>query len=198
MHKEDKNRRQLTEQEVEQLLKSNNLLERFKAVELLKESKNLDRLLSLIYSESWHLREKVQEALSQFTLAELKDKLLPLLDEKIWYVRAATINIIGNLVVKELEIKGPDMERTLQNEERFEETKMPKEYEKIGEIFDLILPHLSEKNEVVRANTARAIARILTFVPFFKTKLSGEQSVIIENQLRELKEFDLLHKILNL
>ena len=41
MHKEDKNRRQLTEQEVEQLLKSNNLLERFKAVELLKESKKV-------------------------------------------------------------------------------------------------------------------------------------------------------------
>ncbi|MDI6850427.1 MAG: hypothetical protein QMD82_00605 [bacterium] len=198
MHKEDKSRKYMTVQEVEQLLKSNNLLERFKAVELLKERKNLERLLSLIYLESWHLREKVQEALSQFTLAELKDKLLPLLDEKIWFVRAAAINVLGNLAVKELEITESESESPLPNEEMFEETKMPKKYEEIVEIFDLILPHLSEKNEVVRASAARAIARILTFIPPLKAKLSGEQNVIIENQLREMKEFDLLHKILNL
>lgn len=198
MSKEDKSKRGLTEQEVEQLLKSNNLLERFKAVELLKERKNIERLLSLIHSESWHLREKVQETLSYYSLNELKDKLIPLLEEKIWYVRAAAINVLGNLVAKELESKRAEGERDISQKEVLEELKIPKEYEKIVEIFDLILPHLSEKNEVVRANTARAIARILVFIPMLKVKLTSEQSVIVENQLREMKEFDLLQKILNL
>lgn len=193
MSKEDRNGKGLTEQEIEQLLKSNNLLEKFKAVELLKERKSLDRLLGLIFSESWHLREKVQEALSQFSLNELADKLIPLLDEKIWYVRAAAINILGNLAKKELENKSAEGEAVEQ-----EEASLPKGYERIGELFDIITPHLLEKNEVVRAKTAKAVAQICTLVPFLKGKLSSEQHVIVENQLREMKEFEILQKFLNL
>jgi HEAT repeat protein len=193
MPKEDRSGKGLTEQEIEQLLKSNNLLEKFKAVELLKERKSLDRLLGLIFSESWHLREKVQEALSQFSLNELADKLIPLLDEKIWYVRAAAINILGNLATKELENKSAEGEAVEQ-----EETSLPKGYERIGELFDIIIPHLLEKNEVVRAKTAKSVAQICTLVPYLKGKLSSEQHVIVENQLREMKEFEILQKFLNL
>jgi HEAT repeat protein len=193
MSKEDRSTKGLTEQEIEQLLKSNNLLEKFKAVELLKERKSLDRLLGLIFSESWHLREKVQEALSQFSLNELEDKLIPLLDEKIWYVRAAAINILGNLATKELENKSAEGEAVEQ-----EEASLPKGYEKIGELFDIIIPHLLEKNEVVRAKTAKAVAQICTLVPYLKGKLTSEQHVIVENQLREMKEFEILQKFLNL
>jgi HEAT repeat protein len=193
MSKEDRSRKGLMEQEIEQLLKSNNLLEKFKAVELLKERKSLDRLLNLIFSESWHLREKVQEALSQFSLNELADKLIPLLDEKIWYVRAAAINILGNLATKELENKGVEYKAVEQ-----EEASLPKGYERIGELFDIITPHLLEKNEVVRAKTAKAVAQICTLVPYLKGKLSSEQCAIVENQLREMKEFEILQKFLNL
>ncbi len=82
--------------QVEQLLKSKDLLARLKAVELLKEMGDKERLLSLLYSESWHVREKAAQALVQFG-NEIKERVRPMLDEGYWYVRAAAAYVVGEL-----------------------------------------------------------------------------------------------------
>ncbi len=86
---------ELKHQEIEQLLKSGNILERLKAIDLLAEAKQIDRLISLLFSESWHLRERVQEVLGKLITEKELETLLPLLDEKMWYVRAGVIKVLG-------------------------------------------------------------------------------------------------------
>jgi len=81
---------------IEQLLKSKELRERLNAVELLKEKKDIERLISLLYSESWHLREKTAEALASFG-QEIGERIMLLLSEGYWYVRASAAYIIGEI-----------------------------------------------------------------------------------------------------
>lgn len=156
----------LRDQEIEQLLKSNNILERLKAVDLLIERNEIDKLISLLFSESWHLREKIQSSLGKVIKKDHLNKLLPLLDEKVWYVRAGVIKVLGDA--------------------------------EFVDLFDDIYPHLREKNEVVRTNAAVAIAKFITKRSELKGRLTRDDIVIIENALRELKEFDLLDKFMNL
>jgi HEAT repeat protein len=202
--------RELKNQEIEQLLKSSNILERIRAVDILLEKKATEKLLSLLYSESWHLREKAQNALSHYTLKELKDKLLPLLDEKMWYVRAAAIRVLANLYTKEL----PDQKEEVRKhaeptpeplslmyphlDKEIEIKEIRKHNRYFVEAFNLIYPHLKERNEVVRANSAFAIAKIITKDPSLKSQISKDDLAIIENQLRENKEFDLLEEFMSL
>lgn len=81
---------------IEQMLRSKDLAERLKAVQLLAERRDKTRLLSLLFSESWHVREKTAKLLVSFG-EEIKDDILPLLDEGYWYVRAAACLIIGEI-----------------------------------------------------------------------------------------------------
>jgi len=81
---------------LEQMLRSKDLAERLKAVQLLAERGDKARLLSLLFSESWHVREKAAQLLISFG-EEIKDDLLPLLEEGYWYVRAAVCSIIGEI-----------------------------------------------------------------------------------------------------
>ncbi|HOK23362.1 MAG TPA: HEAT repeat domain-containing protein [Candidatus Hydrothermia bacterium] len=194
-------------QEIEQLLKSPNILDRFKAVDILAEKRDVGKLISLLYSESWHLREKVQDALSQFTLNELRDKLLPLLNERMWFVRAGAIRVLGNLYAKEVvmkqEVEGIGKE--IESEHNIEPMElMPlhlqreKDNELLMEAYNLIYPYLKERNEVVRANSAVALAKITVKAPAIKEKISKDDLIVIGNHLRELKEFALLEKFMNL
>ncbi|MEO0258149.1 MAG: hypothetical protein ABIM32_01790 [candidate division WOR-3 bacterium] len=166
MSESSKRQEGLRDQEIEQLLKSNNILERLKAVDLLIERKEIDKLISLLFSESWHLREKIQNSLGKVIKKDHLNKLLPLLDEKVWYVRAGVIKVLGDA--------------------------------EFVDLFDDIYPHLREKNEVVRTNAAVAIAKFITKRSELKERLTRDDIVIIENALRELKEFDLLDKFMNL
>ncbi|HHF53297.1 MAG TPA: HEAT repeat domain-containing protein [candidate division WOR-3 bacterium] len=81
---------------VEQMLKSKNILERMDAVEILQRRGDKEKILELIYSESWHLRQKAQEALISFG-ESIIEMVRPLLNEKFWYVRSAAINILGEV-----------------------------------------------------------------------------------------------------
>ncbi len=81
---------------VEQFLKSKDLLERIKGVELLRERGDKGRLLALLYSDSWHVRERAAQALATFgDLVE--DDILPMLHEGYWYVRAAAAFVAGEI-----------------------------------------------------------------------------------------------------
>lgn len=81
---------------VESLLKSKSILEKLRAVEILKGKRDKDRLFELLYSESWHVRERAAQVLSEWG-SEIEDKTLPLLEEKFWYVRAVAAFILGNV-----------------------------------------------------------------------------------------------------
>lgn len=153
-------------QEIEQLLKSNNILERLRAVDLLAERKEIDRLISLLFSESWHLRERVQSSLGKILDQQHLSKILPLLNEKVWYVRAGVIKILGDT--------------------------------EFFDLFDNIYPHLREKNEVVRCNAAVTVAKYVINKPDLRERLTKDDVIIIENALRELKEFELLDKFMSL
>jgi len=157
--------------EVDQLLKSSNMLDRFRAVEILEERREVDKLIALLFSESWHLREKVHEALGRIAQKDDAEKLIPLLDEKVWYVRAGAIKVLGAMALR----------KELQDD-----------------IFELIYPHLKEKNEVVRTASAEILARLTLDNPSLKEKLSKEDLIVIENSLRENELFDLLEKFMNL
>ena len=81
---------------VDQMLKSKNILERMDAVDILQRRGDKEKILELIYSESWHLRQKAQEALISFG-ESIIEMVRPLLNEKFWYVRSAAINILGEV-----------------------------------------------------------------------------------------------------
>ncbi len=187
-----KQQRDLIDQEIEQLLKSNNIVKKLSAVDMLLERNQLDRLLSLLKSESWHLRIKAQEALSNYTLEELKEKLLPLLEEKLWFVRAAALNVLANLSYKKFRKENIHMEK--ESESKKDETEIvARELDpEIKEMFEIFYNHLKEKNEVVRTIASKGIAYLTMCEPEVKQNLSGEEIVLIENQLREAKEFELL------
>ncbi len=81
---------------VEQFLKSRDLLDRIKGVELLRERGDKGRLLALLYSDSWHVRERAAQVLATFgDLVE--NEVLPMLNEGYWYVRAAAAYVVGEI-----------------------------------------------------------------------------------------------------
>jgi len=81
---------------VEQLLRSKDVSLRMKAVDILAEKRDLPRLVSLLFSESWHVRERAAKALASCG-PEVSDLVFPLLDEGYWYVRASAAFIMGEL-----------------------------------------------------------------------------------------------------
>jgi HEAT repeat protein len=81
---------------VEQLLRSKDVSMRLKAVDVLLERRDLPGLVSLLFSESWHVREKAAKALADFG-KEVGDLVIPLLNEGYWYVRAAAAQVIGEI-----------------------------------------------------------------------------------------------------
>lgn len=81
---------------VEQFLKSRDLLERIKGVELLRERGDKGRLLALLYSDSWHVRERAAQVLATFGDLVEAD-ILPMLNEGYWYVRAAAAYVAGEI-----------------------------------------------------------------------------------------------------
>lgn len=81
---------------VEQLLRSKDVSLRMKAVDILAEKRDLPRLVSLLFSESWHVREKAAKALASFG-NEVSNLVLPLLNEGYWYVRASAAYIVGEI-----------------------------------------------------------------------------------------------------
>ena len=150
---------------VKKLLASKNILDRLDAVDILVKEKNKEKLLELIHSESWHLRDKVKKALCTFGKSVLED-VRPLLDERFWYVRAAAIYIIGE----------------------------------IGEAedFDKIKSFINSKNRTVRQEATVATVKLLKRYPSLKDKLTQDDLVLLENNLKEFKEFDLLDVILKI
>ena len=144
---------------VDQMLKSKNILERMDAVEILQRRGDKEKILELIYSESWHLRQKAQEALISFG-ESIIEMVRPLLNEKFWYVRSAAINILGEL---------GDTES-----------------------FSKIKTFLKEKNETVRNSAALTLIKLLKKDDKLKEQLDKDERILIENILKNLKEFELL------
>ncbi len=147
---------------VEMLLKSRNILDRLHAVEILKEKRDVDRLFQLLYSESWHVREKAAEALCEWG-SEIEARTIPLLDEKFWYVRSVAAFILGNV----------GTEKSIESLKR----------------------HLREKNEPVRIESAKALAKIKIRKPELSEKLSEEDLKLIEENLKIARENELLEKL---
>ncbi len=81
---------------VEQLLRSKDIALRMKAVDILMEKRDLPKLVSLLFSESWHVREKAAKALASFG-KEVSDLVSPLLNEGYWYVRASAAFVVGEI-----------------------------------------------------------------------------------------------------
>lgn len=150
---------------ITKLLNSKNILDRLNAVDILLKEKNKNKILELIHSESWHLRDKVKRVLCQFGKEILPD-IRPLLDQRFWYVRSAAIYILGE----------------------------------IGEAedFDKIKHYLNSKNRTVRQETSIAIAKLIKKLPSLKEKLTQDEILLLENNLKEFKEFDLVDAILNI
>ncbi len=148
---------------ISKLLSSKNILDRLDAVDILVKEKNKDKLLELIHSESWHLRDKVKKALCVFGKDILND-VRPLLDERFWYVRAAAIYIIGEV--------GD------------------------AEDFDRIKSYINSKNRTVRQEASIATVKLIKKYPSLKEKLTQDDLVLLENNLKEFKEFDLLDVVL--
>ncbi len=148
---------------VSKLLNSRNILDRLDAVDILLKEKNKDKLLELIHSESWHLRDKVKRALCAFGKEILPD-IRPLLEERFWYVRSAAIYIIGE----------------------------------VGEAedFDKIRHYINSKNRTVRQEASVAVVKLIKKYPSLREKLTQDDLVLLENNLKEFKEFDLLDVIL--
>lgn len=144
---------------VDQMLKSKNILERMDAVDILQRRGDKEKILELIYSESWHLRQKAQEALISFG-ESIIEMVRPLLNEKFWYVRSAAINILGE----------------------------------VGdtESFSKIKTFLKEKNEMVRNSAALTLIKLLKKDDKLKEQLDKDERILIENILKNLKEFELL------
>jgi HEAT repeat protein len=94
--RDDERKKRGVRDPIEQMLRSKDLAERLKAVQLLGERRDKTRLLSLLFSESWHVREKTAKLLISFG-EEIKDDVLPLLNEGYWYVRAVACSIIGEI-----------------------------------------------------------------------------------------------------
>lgn len=147
---------------VEIYLKSRNILDRLKGVDMLKESGNKQRLLELLYSESWHTRERAAQALASFG-ESVKDDVLPLLQEGYWFVRAASAYIIGEI--------------------------------KDSRALPQLVNKLKERNETVRSESAKAIAKIIKAYPELAGELNPDDRVLLENTLKDLKEFDLLEEV---
>ncbi len=82
--------------EVDDLLRSKDLTKRLSAVDILLEKRDVDRLIELLHSESWHLREKAAQALITFGM-DVADRVRPLLDEGYWYVRAVASFVLGEI-----------------------------------------------------------------------------------------------------
>lgn len=94
--REEMKHRRSQKDPVEQLLRSKDVSLRMKAVDVLRERKDLPRLVSLLFSESWHVREKAALALASFG-TEVGDLVLPLLGEGYWFVRASAAQVIGEI-----------------------------------------------------------------------------------------------------
>ncbi len=148
---------------ISKLLNSRNILDRLDAVDILLKEKNKTKLLELIHSESWHLRDKVKRALCAFGKEILPD-IRPLLEERFWYVRSAAIYIIGE----------------------------------VGEAedFDKIRHYINSKNRTVRQEASVAVVKLIKKYPSLREKLTQDDLVLLENNLKEFKEFDLLDVIL--
>ncbi len=149
-------------QSVDSLLKSKNILERLYAVELIKEKRDKEKLFELLYSESWHVREKAAEALCSWG-SEIEERIIPLLEEKFWYVRAVAAYILGNVGT----------------EKSVEPLKK----------------HLSERNEPVRIESAKALAKIKLRKPEISEHLTQEDIKLIEENLKIARDTELLEKI---
>ncbi|HDM90928.1 MAG: hypothetical protein DRQ06_01590 [Candidatus Hydrothermota bacterium] len=148
--------------QIEQFLKSKDLMTRLKAVEMLKELGDKEKLLSLLYSESWHVREKAAQALVEFG-SEIRKKVEPMLDEGYWYVRAAAAYVIGEVG---------------------DASVLPK-----------LKKMLSETNETVRGEVARAIAKMIKRDRKVLDELEVDEKLKLESTLKALKEFSLLEVI---
>ncbi len=148
---------------VTKLLSSKNILDRLDAVDILLKEKDKNKLLELIHSESWHLRDKVKRALCQFG-KDILPEVRPLLEERFWYVRAAAIYILGE----------------------------------VGEAedFDRIKSYINSKNRTVRQEASVAIVKLIKKYPSLREKLTQDDIVLLENNLKEFKEFDLLDVVL--
>jgi len=147
---------------VESLLKSKNILEKLRAVEILKGKRDKEKLFQLLYSESWHVREKAAQALTEWG-SEIEERTLPLLEEKFWYVRAVAAYILGNV----------GTEKSIEPLKR----------------------HLTERNEPVRIESARALARIKLRRPEIADLISAEDLKIIEENLKIARDTELLEKL---
>ncbi len=148
---------------ITKLLSSKNILDRLDAVDILAKEKNKDKLLELIHTESWHLRDRVKKALCGFGKDILED-IRPLLEERFWYVRAAALYILGEV--------GD------------------------AEDFDKIKAYIHAKNRTVRQEASIATVKLLKKYPSLREKLTQDDLVLLENNLKEFKEFDLLDVIL--
>ncbi len=146
---------------VEMLLKSRNILDRLQAVQILKEKRDKDKLFELLYSESWHVREKAAEALCEWG-SEIEDRTIPLLEEKFWYVRSVAAFILGNVGT----------------EKSVEPLKK----------------HLRERNEPVRIESAKALAKIKLRKPEISELLQEEDLNLVEENLKIARENELLEK----
>ncbi len=148
--------------EVDELLRSKDITKRLSAVDLLLKKGDREKLIELIRSESWHLREKAADALVTYGL-EIADSVRPLLDEGYWYVRAVAAYIVGEI-----------------GDEK---------------AFDRLKEMLHEKNETVKAKASVALAKLIKKNVSLMDRLSFEERVILENNLKSLKEFDLIEHI---
>ncbi len=138
------------------LLNSRNILDKLEAVDMLKERGDVDRLLKLLRSESWHLRDRAKKALADFGI-EIKSKVEPLMSERFWYIKSAAIYVLGE----------------------------------IGDIdaFDMLKSFITDKNRTVREESTMAIIKILKKFPKVRGKLSEDELLILENNLKSQKEF---------
>lgn len=148
--------------DVDDLLRSKDILKRFAAVDLLKERGDIERLRDLLFNESWHLRERAAQALASFG-ERVGDLVRPLLDEGYWYVRASAAFVVGEI---------GDV----------------KSFEKLKEL-------MTERNETVRSEACKAIAKLIIKNASLAEKLSLDERVVLENTLKSIKEFDLLDAI---
>lgn len=56
----------------------------------------VDELLQVLYMESWYTRERAAAALQSLG-PPVEEKVLPLMDEGYWYVRAMAIRVLGEV-----------------------------------------------------------------------------------------------------
>ncbi len=148
--------------EVDELLRSKDLMKRLSAVDLLLKKGDKEKLVELLHSESWHLRERSAQALTTFG-SDIADMVRPLLDEGYWYVRAVAAYIVG-------EIGDEDA-------------------------FDKLKDMLYEKNETVKSRASVALAKLIRKNVSLLERLSLEDKVRLENNLKSMKEFDLIEHI---